>query len=206
MKAVWKVEWRLPSRPKGPMDSLAATWFTLPATGPAPAAGDEAALVAAARRGDQDAFTALVRAHQARVFRLAGRFFRQRADVEDAAQDTFLRAWHRLTRYDGRAPFEHWLTRVCLNCCYDRLRRARPEAELPADPPGPAHSPDVRLDLQRLLGALRPADRFLLLLLEGEGWSVEEVAERLGWTKVNVRVRAHRARARLRRWLEETAA
>jgi len=54
-----------------------------------------------------------------------------------------------------------------------------------------------------LLAGLQPADRFLLVLLEVEGWSVAEIAERLGWSRVNVKVRAHRARQRLRRVLQE---
>jgi RNA polymerase sigma-70 factor (ECF subfamily) len=165
----------------------------------------EAQLVAASLSGDRDAFSDLVRRHEHRVFRLAGRFFHQRADVEDAAQETFLTAWRRLDTYRSRAPFEHWLTRICLNCCYARLRRSRPELPLSADTPAAAPDPDAALEVRSLLARLRPADRFLLLLLEGEGWSVEEVAQRLGWTRVNVRVRAHRARRRLKAILEEGA-
>jgi RNA polymerase sigma-70 factor (ECF subfamily) len=168
----------------------------------------EAQLVRASVAGDEHAFAALVQRHQKRVFRLAGRFFRQRQDVEEVAQETFLRAWLKLGTYGGRAPFEHWLTRLCLRCAYDRLRRpgrlaeessAIPEAA--ADAPSP--DPTARLEVERLLARLQPADRFLLVLLEAEGWSVAEIAERLGWSRVNVKVRAHRARQRLRRVLEE---
>jgi RNA polymerase sigma-70 factor (ECF subfamily) len=59
------------------------------------------------------------------------------------------------------------------------------------------------IDVERLLARLAPSDRFVLLLLEGEGWSVKEIAERIGWTVANVKVRAFRARRRLRRMLEE---
>ncbi len=86
----------------------------------------EGRLVAAARRGDESAFGALVRRHQRQVYRLAGRFFRRPEDVDDVAQDTFLRAWRKLGSYRGEAPFEHWLTRLCLNLCYQRLRRRQP--------------------------------------------------------------------------------
>ena len=169
----------------------------------------EAQLVHASVAGDEDAFAALVRRHQGRVFRLAGRFFRQRQDVEEVAQETFLRAWLKLGTYGGRAPFEHWLTRLCLRCAYDRLRRpgrspesgAWPVPEMAAD--GPPPDPTARLEVSRLLARLSAADRFLLVLLEAEGWSVAEIAERLGWSRVNVKVRAHRARRRLRRVLEE---
>jgi len=59
------------------------------------------------------------------------------------------------------------------------------------------------IDIERLLAKLAPADRFVLLLLDGEGWSVNEIAARVGWTAPNVKVRAFRARRRLRRALEE---
>ena len=166
----------------------------------------EAQLVAASRKGDPDAFAELVRLHQRRVFRLVGRFFRRPEDVEDAAQDTFLTAWRKLSTYRAEAPFEHWLTRVCLNCCYGSLRRQKPgdEASVPLDgePAVEGADPTATLEVERLLRPLPTADRFILLLLHGEGWSVAEIARRLGWTSVNVKVRAHRARKKLRRLLE----
>ncbi len=164
----------------------------------------DAALLAASRRGDRAAFGELVRRHERHVFRLAGRVLRDAAEVEDVAQETFLRAWARLESYRGDAPFEHWLTRICLRVSYDCLRR-RPDREttLAVDPPAPRPDPDARLEVEALLAELSPADRMVLLLLDGEGWSVGEIAARLGWTAVNVKVRAHRARRRLRRRLEE---
>lgn len=165
----------------------------------------EAELVAACRRGDEAAFAALVRRHQHRVFGLASRFFRRREDVEEVAQETFLAAWRRLDTYEARAPFEHWITRVCLRRCYARLDAERcRDAPLPAaEPAAPEHDPAVGIDVERLLARLAPADRFVLLLLDGEGWSVKEIAERVGWSAANVKVRAFRARHRLRRVLEE---
>lgn len=167
-------------------------------------------LVRRSRDGDRDAFGTLVRAHQSQVFRLCGRFFRRREDVEEASQETFLRAWRKLASYRADAPFEHWLTRVCLNCCYEILRRRRPqESELPENLAAPAagggevgEALDVEREVERLLALLPPADRFVLLMLHGEGWTVAEIAHRLGWSQVNVKVRAHRARLRLRRGLE----
>lgn len=166
----------------------------------------EQSLVRGARDGDEKAFGALVRRHQQRVFRLVGRFYRRREDVEDAAQETFLRAWNKLSTYRADAPFEHWLTRLCLNLCYQRLRRRRldtEDLESAAEPIQPAHDPSAATDVRRLLARLDPRDRFILLLLDGEGWSVAEIAERLGWTRVNVKVRAHRARTKLRREVEQ---
>ena len=180
--------------------------LTMAADLPAPESCAEEQLVAACRRGDERAFGELVRRHERRVFRLAGRFFRRREDVEEVAQETFLLVWRKLDGYRASAPFEHWLTRVCLNCCYQRLRRAKPPADELVDDVAvaPPHDPSARLEVDRLLRRLPPADRFVLLLLDGEGWSVDEIADRLGWTGVNVKVRAHRARKRLRRVLEES--
>ncbi|MEE8138887.1 MAG: sigma-70 family RNA polymerase sigma factor [Thermoanaerobaculia bacterium] len=170
----------------------------------APTESEESRLIARSRNGDSEAFGQLVWRHQRRVFRLAGRFFRQPQEVEDAAQETFLAAWRKLDTYRAEAPFEHWLTRICLNCCYARLRkRRRHEEAIEREPAAPQPDPDARLEVERLLGRLSSQDRFMLLLLYGEGWSVAQVAERLGWSPVNVKVRAHRARRRLRRLMEE---
>jgi RNA polymerase sigma-70 factor (ECF subfamily) len=165
---------------------------------------EERRWIAASLDGDRDAFAELVRRYQQRVFRLAGRFFRRPEDVEEVAQETFLTAWRKLHTYAGRAPFEHWLTRVCTRCCYARLRR-RPDPEPLAevDRPVDPGDPSAGVELERLLARLKTADRMVLLLLDGEGWTTAEIAERLGWTRTNVKVRAHRARARLRRLVEE---
>lgn len=169
-----------------------------------PTPESEAGLIAASLAGDGDAFARLVRLHQQRVFRLAGRFFRSREDVEDAAQETFLTAWNRLSTYKKKAPFEHWLTRVCLNCCYGKLRSRKPEVTgVEIDSPAPPSDPSAVLDVEHLLSLLDPKDRFILLMLDGEGWSVAEIARRLDWTRTNVKVRAHRARKKMRRIVEQ---
>lgn len=180
--------------------------LTIPVASRSYSVSSEEQLVKAARTGDQAAFGALVRIHQQRVFQLVGRFFYRPEDVEDVAQETFLRAWHKLSTYRSEAPFEHWLTRLCLNFCFQRLRRHRPQnVELESIPELPmvSHDPTAGLEAKRLLARLAPADRFLLLLLEGEGWSTREIAERLGWSRSNVKVRAHRARKKLIRLMEE---
>lgn len=175
---------------------------TLDAASPNHDAQLERTEVRRAKDGDRDAFGRLVERHQQRVFRLAGRFFGHREDVEEAAQETFLTAWSKLGTYRGDAPFEHWLTRVCLNTCYMRLRKSRPFEELPVDVVARRSNPDARLDAERLLARLPAKDRFLLLLLHGEGWTVAEIAHRTGWTQSNVKVRAFRARLKLRRLVE----
>ncbi len=161
---------------------------------------EESAWIEASRGGDRAAFEALIRRYERRVFRLAGRFFRRPEEVEDVAQETFLTIWRKLDTYRARAPFEHWLTRVCLNCCYARLRKRRPEEtrdQLP-EVPVAAVDPGPRLEAERLLAILEPEDRFVLQLLHGEGWTTAEISQKLGWSRAKVKVRAHRARKKLR--------
>lgn len=167
------------------------------------ASDPDAALVRRAQNGDRDAFTELVVRHQARVFALAGKFFRRPEDVEEAAQETFLTAWSKLDRYSARAPFEHWLTRVCLNTSLGLLRRHKPTEPLAADVAGDGRPASAGVDAALLLNRLPVADAMVLKLLHAEGWSVAEVADRLGWSKANVKVRAHRARKRLKAWVED---
>lgn len=178
-------------------------------TAPHPAAREEGSreqerdLVERSCSGDSDAFARLVQLHHRRVWRLCARFFDQRSDVEDAAQDTFLRCWEKLHTYRHKAPFEHWLTRLCLNTCYTKLRQRQPETASSAEQeveavPARDNDRTAPVDAERLLAQLSPVDRFVLVLLEAHGWSTNEVAERLGWSRVNVKVRAHRARRRLR--------
>lgn len=160
-------------------------------------------LVDASRDGDPSAFSRLVRLHERQIFRLSGRFFRAREDVEDAAQETFFLAWRKLDSYKANAPFGHWLSRICLNVCYGKLRRRRAfDVPLEMDVAAGRSDPDASIEVERLLRPLKAEDRFVLLLLDGEGWSIAEIADRLGWSQTNVKVRAHRARKRLRRLLE----
>lgn len=171
---------------------------------PIAASDAESRWISASLGGDEGAFAALVKRHERRVFRLAGRFFRRPEDIEEVAQETFLTAWRKLGSYRADAPFEHWLTRICLNTCYGRLRKEKePALELDANLESPRRDPDARMEVRGLLRRLQPEDRFILLLLDGQGWSVAEIADRLGWSQVNVKVRAHRARKRLRKLLEE---
>ncbi len=175
-------------------------------TGTAPASErerEEAAWIEATRGGDRAAFEALVKRYERRVFRLAGRFFRRPEEVEDVAQETFLTAWRKLDTYRARAPFEHWLTRVCLNCCYARFRKRRPAEALDdvAEVAVAGEDAGARLDVERLLATLEPEDRFVLQLLHGEGWTVAEISHKLGWSPSKVKVRAHRARRKLKKLL-----
>lgn len=176
----------------------------------------ESEWVARARNGDEDAFVHLAKAYHSRVWTTASRFARSRAELEDLTQDLFVKIWKGLGSYRSDAPFEHWLMTVTVRGCYDFLRRnrRRRESERLADPHEgrESASPDPDRDRERreawetvrlLLDHLGPRDRTVITLLELEERSVRETARLTGWTESNVKVRAHRARKKMRRIHDE---
>ncbi|MBX3745575.1 MAG: sigma-70 family RNA polymerase sigma factor [Verrucomicrobiae bacterium] len=180
---------------------------------------DLAALRERARTGDNEAARLLVEALYPRVLRIVRGHLPARTAEEDLVQDIFLRVFNRLDRYRERdgVPFEHWVSRLAVRVCLDRLRseRRRPELRwsdlsedqqrwfdhLAGDDTAPdADDPNsVRELLERLLAQLPAEDRLVLTWLDLEGRSVKEIARLAGWTGVRVKVRAFRARAKLRR-------
>src|SRR6516225_4788007 len=160
-------------------------------------------LVGRAQKEDKEAFEELVRRHQARVFAVAGGILRNKEDVEDIAQQVFLKAYFSLKRFDQRAAFSTWLYKITVNECWDllRKRKVRPllyEADLSEE-----QAQDVserlekRQELERLLDCLEERDRTMLVLKEVQGFSVEEIAEVLGINGNTVKVRLFRARQRI---------
>jgi len=175
------------------------------------------ALVAAAG-ADEAAFEQLFERHRRHVARIAGRFFPQREQIEEIIQDSFTKAYFALKTYHGthEASFRAWLTQITVNTCYDHLRRARrrPEHTVEDFNDDEAHefsgqlraaasdveSALVSRDLAvKLLARLSADDRLVLTLLDVEGFSVAEIAKMTSWSISKVKVRAHRARAHLRR-------
>jgi RNA polymerase sigma-70 factor (ECF subfamily) len=141
------------------------------------------------------------------VFRLISRFFRSREDVEDIAQDVFLKLFARIEQVNPDENFPGWLARVTVNTCYDELRKVRrrktametfgPElAEEPVVAPAPME-PDTLGRAKEAVEALDPKLRIPLLLKEVEEMSVEEIARTMGITQTNVKVRLFRARKKL---------
>ena len=176
-----------------------------------------------AQDGDESAFAEIVRRYSPRVFSVASRFFRQRSVVEEAAQEVFLKAYTRLGSFEGRGSFEGWLTRIATNTCLNMVRssKRRPEftvsdlsedehdwleqqsASDGSEQPSVENSV-VAADLaDRLLGVLPPEDQQALLMIDGEEASIKEVAEATGWSESKVKVRAFRARKKLREAMEK---
>lgn len=173
-------------------------------------------LVRQAQAGSESAFEELIRRHQQRVFALVGGILRRREDVEDVAQQIFLKAFVSLKRFDQRSAFSTWVYKISVNECWDYLRKkkVRPlvyESDLSEEqvsrldgivsndrpPAGPGEQTEARELLERLLEKLSEQDRQLLLLKEVEGFSVEELADILELNVNTVKVRLFRARGRI---------
>lgn len=182
---------------------------------------DDAELLERIRSGAPDDFAEIVRRHQARVFSILHRYERDAQRVEDLAQETFLKAWRALNQFDGRAPFEHWISRIAVRTALDHLRREKNRRnEIGLDDLGQdaldwlrtgdekseldSRSAAELLDLA--MNELSPTDRVVLTMQEIEGRSGKEIAEAIGSTGLAVRVRAVRARAKLKKVLEKLMA
>ena len=170
-------------------------------------------LVEATLSGDEHAYAELTRRHRSRVFGVAARFARDAAELEDICQDVFVQAYFKLRQFRRDSPFEHWVMRITTYKCYDYLRKRRragpavsvdamlesghePAAPEPAEP-----HPELER-LQSALAQLSPKERLVITLLELEERSVQEIAGLTGWSMSNVKVRAFRARAALRKLME----
>jgi len=141
--------------------------------------------------------------------------------VEDAAQEIFLRAFTQLGSFAGRGSMEGWLTRIATNTCLNLIRSSKRRPELTVS--DLSEEEDKWLEQQvadteqrsveqnvvaadladRLLSVLPPEDQQALLMIDGEQASIKEVAEATGWSESNVKVRAFRARKKLREAMEK---
>lgn len=162
---------------------------------------DERILFRAAQDGDLDAFEALVRHHQPAVYRVALRMLGSDADAQDAAQETFVRAWRGLARFRGDSAVSTWLYRIVTRRCLDVIAARRPADDLeqvvPAGGADPAETVELRERLRAVtdaIAALPGEQRAALVLREFEGLSYQSVAEVLDTSVPAVKGRIHRAR------------
>lgn len=170
--------------------------------------------------GSPSSFEPLIRKYQPRVFATVRRYARRESEVEDIVQEVFLKAFRKLHTFRGQAPFEHWLMRLTLRTCYDFLRahRRRPEISFSDyaapqtdwlqqlashDDPFPGDAAMAKEVVQLVFEKLSPRSRLVLTLLELEDRSVKEVAALTGWSVSLVKVQAFRARAEMRKSLEQ---
>ena len=168
-------------------------------------------LVAQARRGNRDAFGALVTRYLRPALAVAWEYAPTRDDAEDLVQDAFLRALRSLDRFDETRPFRPWFFTILRNVARNAAERhsrwtsvAVPD-ELPAnegDPEDDAHRAGLREGIQQGLDMLPPMQQTCFRLCDIEGFDGPEVAEMLGLSAATVRTHRHRARATLRAALE----
>ena len=169
----------------------------------------DATLVRRVLDGDTAAFTTLVDRHAAACTRFAIRMLANREDAEDAVQDSFLRAYRSLARYEERQAFRTWLFQILVNRCRTaavrRQRRQRmflvdDNAVASASVRPLADSTELRAELQRAIGRLDPEQREAFLLKHVEQLSYDEMAEATGVSVSALKMRVKRACGRLQ-WL-----
>ena len=171
----------------------------------------EAIWVQQAREGDQAAFTQLVEAYQTPVYNLAYRMLGNVVEAEDAAQETFIRAYRRLDTYDPSRKFSSWLLAIASHYCVDMLRRRRmnylsfdelpPMVELSmprtTQPEQVVVSQQQASAVQRLLDTLPASYRTPIILRYWYDMSYREIADAMDVTESTIKTRLHRARAKL---------
>lgn len=167
---------------------------------------EDRADIEASLAGDGGAYEHLVKRYEAQVAAQMWRFSRDPAVCEELVQDVFVEAYFSLATYRGRAPFLHWLKRIATRVGYRHWKKKSREKLLvplhtfnEAEAPGDTMNPSTAAaTLHHLLSRLRPADRLVMTLIYFDGCSTEEIAERMGWNRGMVKMRAHRARKKLR--------
>jgi RNA polymerase sigma-70 factor, ECF subfamily len=167
---------------------------------------DESSILVKAGQGDPAAFSQLVELYQRPVYNLCYRMLGSAEDAEDAAQETFLRAYKSLRHYDRERPFSTWLLSIAAHHCIDTMRRRRMVVVSIDDfglPDLPDESPDSetqlsrkeeRASVQALLDDLSATDRALVVMYYWNDLSYSEIAHALRLTESAVKSRLHRAR------------
>lgn len=173
----------------------------------------EADILARAKGGDREAFGELVRAHQRRTYALSLRILGNAQEADDAVQETYLRAWRALPKFDQKSALATWLYRICVNVCLNVLRKRRrvraamegPDPRVPDPSQASAAAPDEAADrvalfarLATALDGLSPSLRVTAVLVLIEGVSLSSAAEILGCPEGTVAWRMHEARRKLR--------
>ncbi|MBF6568394.1 MAG: sigma-70 family RNA polymerase sigma factor [Candidatus Binataceae bacterium] len=179
---------------------------------------DETELLQRARQGDQEAFGALVERYQRRVVGVAQAVVHNQDDAIELAQETFVRAYENLAKFESRSSFSTWLYRIAANLAIDFRRRegrhlvlrgedAENEFQRLPSPRGDSFQETARGELNRringALGELTPEHRAVILLREVEGLSYDEISDVLDVPRGTVMSRLHYARGRLRSILKD---
>jgi RNA polymerase sigma-70 factor (ECF subfamily) len=170
-----------------------------------------------AQSGDDEAFSRLVEAYQGSVYNLCYRMLGNAGDAEDAAQETFIRAYKAINRYDPGRKFSTWLFSIASHYCIDQYRRRRLQTVSldlfsPSCLPGKGLTPEESVSqrerderVRKMLDRLSPTDRAAMIMLYWNDMSYVEIAEALSLTVSAVKSRLHRARRELAEvWLTDS--
>jgi RNA polymerase sigma-70 factor, ECF subfamily len=173
-------------------------------------------VVARVLQGQTGLFEILMRRHNQRLFRVARGILGDDSEAEDVTQDAYVRAFRALAGFRGESAFATWLTRITVHEALALLRKRRrlvavgdggacepPDGDAMADPQRALENRELRRAIERAVDALPESLRAVFVLREVEGLPGEEVAAALAISPQNVRVRLHRAKAVLRRDLDE---
>lgn len=171
------------------------------------------------RQGDTQAFAQLVETFQKPVYNLCYRMLHNAEDAEDAAQETFLRAYKNMARYDPERSFSTWLLSIAAHYCIDQIRRRRldmvgiedlPVPHLRDLKPGPESQlseTEEQRRIRMLLDVLDSTDRAVVTMYYWYEFSYKEISEALSLTESAIKSRLHRARrAMAQQWLDEQQA
>lgn len=176
---------------------------------------DDHSLVAQAQQGRRDAFDLLVLRHQETIARQMRRFSTDPNVMEELTQTVFVKAYLNLGNYSAGAPFQHWLRVIASRTGYEHWRKKyRDKNKIPyeEDRHGAVNEPELQPDepwkndaaliLEHVMQKLRPDERQALYMLHIDDMSVQDVAETMGWNQAMTKMRAYRARKKLRKILE----
>jgi RNA polymerase sigma factor (sigma-70 family) len=183
---------------------------------------DEKASVRRIEQGDEVAARELLRHFHPFVLKLVRAHLPRRISEEDLVQMIFIKVFHKLNQYAGRMPLEHWISRIAVNTCFNALKaeKIRPEwrlgdfseqiaekiEKLAATAVDTATTDDFDLAkklVTELMAQLSPEDRLVITLLHLEEKSVEEIHALTGWSRSLIKVRAFRARAKMKKMLNQ---
>jgi RNA polymerase sigma-70 factor (ECF subfamily) len=185
---------------------------------------DAGALVEAALRHDDEAARALVRRLYPLVAKLVRAHRFRRTSEEDVSQMIFIKVFQKLSQFSGKVPLEHWVSRVAVNTCLNQIEseKARPElreADLTEEQQAVIENlavssdelaPDKRFAsrqlVEHLLAALKPVERLVIDLLHLQGRSVAEIRKITGWSEPLIKIRAFRARQKMKQQLANISA
>lgn len=181
----------------------------------------EGRLVRLSRNGDRQAFEELVNMYQDKIYHLAYRMLNFSSEAEDVVQDTFLRVYMNLDRYDENQKFSTWIYRIATNLCIDRLRKRKPNYSLDAEMPdgegsdwysllkSDQETPEEEIVLSETQGQIRQAIsglpekyKSVVVLRYFHDMSLQEIGEVLNMPVTTVKTRVHRGREFLRKKLE----